>query len=82
MSAPKLAEWLAQPARPQPSTGRRPEPPAPESPPAGGAQDPPARPPMRILDPAGRVERTFLVQCIALPRGPARALAQTDLSRT
>jgi DNA primase len=79
VSGPKLLEWLAQPARPAPAARRSPvAAPAPDEPAAPG----PARPaPRTILDPTARVERAFLIQCLALPQEGMAAIAQLDLEQ-
>ena len=71
----KLAEWLAQPARtPAPPPGRRPAAPEPQAP------DAPAAPPARtIVSPTARIERSFLVQCLALPQEGRAVLGGLDL---
>lgn len=83
----KFVQWLA--AAPSGGTrtggaaGRR-EPRGGQAAADGSAPDgmPAARPPARVrtvLDPGGRIERAFLVQCLALPTEGRAALAQLDI---
>jgi len=73
VTAAKLGEWLKSPAIP---ATPEPLPVAPESTAAARAA-PPTGP--SVIDPASRIERAFLVQCIALPSEGRDALAQMDL---
>jgi DNA primase len=73
VTAAKLAEWL-----------KSAPPPAPRQAPvrADSQQEPQAPPPVRgpsVVDPASRIERAFLVQCIALPAEGREALAGMDV---
>lgn len=73
VSGAKLTEWLGR-ARPLP---------APERAAAAGAGDqaaaPPPQPAASVIDPGARVERAFLVQCLAEPAAGREALAAMDL---
>ena len=74
----KLAEWLTQPARggAPAAPGRR----APE-PERAVPTAPPASPPRTIVSPAARVERSFLVQCLALPQEGRAVLGGLDVDQ-
>ena len=73
VSGAKLTEWLGR-ARPLPA----PEPSAaPVSSPEG--EDQPQRPATSLIDPGARVERAFLVQCLADPAVGREALSAIDL---
>jgi DNA primase len=76
VTGPKLLEWLAQPPRRAPEP-RRPRP-APQ--PEAGPTPPPA-PTRTIVDPVARVERAFLIQCLALPQEGMAVLARLDLEQ-
>jgi len=71
----KLGEWLAQPRRAVPAQSQR------EAAPAAAPQAPPApRPPTtQVMGPSARIERAFLIQCIALPAEGRTALTQIDI---
>ena len=72
----KLAEWLAQPGQtPEPAAPRR----APE--PVADAPPPPPPPSRTIVSPAARVERSLLVQCLALPQEGRAVLSGLDLDQ-
>ena len=68
----KLVEWLGA-VRPPAEGGRRDAQPG-SGPPARTAPAPPS-----VLDPASRIERAFLVQCLALPDEGRAALAEMEL---
>jgi DNA primase len=70
----KLAEWLAQAPRNAPPAERR-------SAESSSSQTTPPPSTRTILDPAGRAERAFLVQCLALPPDGREALAAVDLDQ-
>jgi len=73
VSGAKLTEWLGR-ARPLPA----PDPSV--SPVAGGdGDDQPPRPATTVIDPGARVERAFLVQCLADPGVGRVALEAMDL---
>jgi DNA primase len=69
----KLAEWLA-------AAPRVPAPAAPGAAPAP-SRDAPAPVQRTILDPPGRIERQFLVQCLALPADGREKLASLDIDQ-
>ncbi len=73
VSGAKLSEWLGR-ARPLPA-------PTPTASPVAGdeAPDQPLRPATTVIDPGARVERAFLVQCLADPAVGREALAAMDL---
>ena len=73
VSGAKLTEWLGR-ARPLPA-------PEPSAPPvaSGDGDDQPPRPATTVIDPGARVERAFLVQCLADPAVGREALAAMDL---
>lgn len=73
VTAAKLGEWLRRPAVAVPQEPR--STPSETSPAFRPA--PPTGP--SVIDPASRIERAFLVQCIALPSEGRDALAQMDL---
>ncbi len=74
----KLAQWLAQPGQPAARQPTRRSAPRDGGPDPGAAE--PAPPPTRtIVSPSARVERSFLVQCMALPKEGRAALATLDL---
>ena len=78
VTSAKLGEWLKSPAVPAtraPAT-RTPGVPAPGSPAEVAAS--PVRGPS-VIDPASRIERAFLVQCIALPLEGRAALSEMDI---
>lgn len=74
----KLAQWLAQPG-----SGARDRARGGAAPPSAQAHPPAAVPsPARsILSPAARVERSFLVQCLALPQEGRAVLGALDLDQ-
>ena len=71
----KLGEWLAQPRRAAPAPSQR------EAAPAAAPQAPPAPRPLttQVMGPSARIERAFLIQCIALPAEGRTALTQIDI---
>ncbi|MBU6336342.1 MAG: DNA primase [Acidobacteria bacterium] len=70
VTATKLGEWVKRPAAVVPSPGQEPAPaPVPAPAPRGPA----------VLDPASRIERAFLVQCLALPSEGREALSGMDV---
>ncbi len=73
VSGAKLTEWLGR-ARPLPA-------PEPSAPPvaSGDGDDQPPRPATTVIDPGARVERAFLVQCLADAAVGREALAAMDL---
>ncbi|MFM8762017.1 MAG: DNA primase [Solirubrobacterales bacterium] len=73
VTAAKLSEWLKSPALPAVEE-RRPTP-------SGEPETPVTAPPRgpSVVDPASRIERAFLVQCIALPAEGREALAAMDI---
>ena len=73
VSGAKLTEWLGR-ARPLPA-------PEPSAPPvaSGEGDDQPPRPATTVIDPGARVERAFLVQCLADPAVGKDALSAMDL---
>ena len=73
VSGAKLTEWLGR-ARPLPAPER-------SSNAVAGAEeeDVPQRPAKTVIDPGARVERAFLVQCLADPAVGREALAAMDL---
>ncbi|MCX6371137.1 MAG: toprim domain-containing protein, partial [Solirubrobacterales bacterium] len=73
VSGAKLTEWLGR-ARPLPA-------PEPSAAPAnsGEREDQPQRPAITVIDPGARVERAFLVQCLADPAVGREALSAIDL---
>ncbi len=75
VGAAKLGEWLAQPRRAQAAAARAPRQPA------AASQAPPAPRPLatQVVGPSARIERAFLIQCIALPSDGRVALDQIDL---
>jgi DNA primase len=80
VSGPKLLEWLAQPPRRAPEPRHRAPAPEPGAPRAAPPTAPPA-PARTIIDPVGRVERAFLIQCLALPQEGMAVLAHLDLEQ-
>ncbi len=68
----KLGEWLAAVPRPVQTRGDEP---------SGAPAAEPAAPTRTILDPAGRIERAFLVQCLASPKDGRAALTKLDIDR-
>lgn len=72
VTSTKLAEWLRRPAAAAS--------PAPVEP-SGEPAPPPSAPPRgtSVLDPASRIERAFLVQCLALPPEGREAIAEMDI---
>jgi DNA primase len=75
VTAAKLSEWLRSP--PVPAEELRP--------PIPGAPEVPAPAPARgtpVVDPASRIERAFLVQCIALPDEGREVLTAMDIGAT
>jgi DNA primase len=81
VSAAKLGEWLAAAPRPARDSGRGSGRGAPGGSDASAAGDGEQRaaPSRTILDPTGRIERAFLVQCIALPTDGRAVLAELDV---
>lgn len=73
VTAAKLGEWLRRPAV---AVAQEPLPAPSEPSPALRSARPPGP---SVIDPASRIERAFLVQCIALPADGRDALAQMDL---
>ncbi|MFM9164256.1 MAG: DNA primase [Solirubrobacterales bacterium] len=73
VTAAKLSEWLKSPALPAVDERR----PTPSGEPEAPATAPPRGP--SVVDPASRIERAFLVQCIALPEEGREALAAMDI---
>ena len=73
VSGAKLTEWLGR-ARPLPA-------PEPSAPPvaSGDGDDQPPLPATTVIDPGARVERAFLVQCLADPAVGKDALSAMDL---
>jgi len=73
VSGAKLTEWLGR-ARPLPA-------PQPSAVPVanGDGDDRPQRPATTVIDPGARVERAFLVQCLADPAVGREALSALDL---
>lgn len=74
VTATKLAEWIRSPAAPVAAppavaTERAPEP---ERRPA---------PAPSVIDPASRVERAFLVQCLAMPEAARSTLGEMDIEK-
>ncbi|HEY5144187.1 MAG TPA: DNA primase [Solirubrobacteraceae bacterium] len=76
VGATKLSEWLAQPRRVQPPASRAQEP-GPETP--VHAAPPPRSLTTQVVGPSARIERAFLIQCIALPAEGRVALTQIDI---
>ncbi len=68
----KLGDWLAAVPRPAQTRGDEP---------SGAPAAKPAAPTRTILDPAGRIERAFLVQCLASPQDGRAALTKLDVDR-
>ncbi len=73
VSGAKLTEWLGR-ARPLPAPER-----AASAPAAAQADAPSPQPAPTVIDPGARVERAFLVQCLAEPAVGREALAAMDL---
>lgn len=72
VTSAKLSEWIRQPAAPA-----RPQ--AQEPAPAAAAERPAPAP--SVIDPASRVERAFLVQCLALPDAGREAISAMEIDR-
>ncbi len=76
----KLSEWIRRPAVQAPVDTPVPREQSAGSTPGAAAPAVP-RPGPPVMDPSSRVERAFLVQCIALPEAGSEALAEMDLER-
>lgn len=76
VTSTKLGEWMKQPAAPVPERQQ-----VERAPVAEPASAPPPTTRPTVMDPASRIERAFLVQCIALPEAGREALSGMDLDR-
>ncbi len=78
VTAGKLTEWLGQPARAVAAAPGRRE--ADGQPPSASAAAPAPRPPaVQIVAPSARIERAFLIQCLALPGEGRAVLSELDI---